>query len=102
MNEKKARTIDIPVAGLNNLPLVKDVSERLRSLEGLTDVEIDPGSESIRFRLADPSGPNGSIQKAIDVIRKAGLKIASPTFVSISPPRPAKWNSFPVCMTART
>ena len=77
MNEKKARTIDIPVAGLNNLPLVKDVSERLRSLEGLTDVEIDPGSESIRFRLADPSGPNGSIQKAIDVIRKAGLKIAT-------------------------
>jgi len=77
MIEQKARTIDIPVVGLNNPPSAKDVSERLRSLDGLTDIEVDAASDRIRFRLKDPGSSNGTVKKALDAIGKAGLKVST-------------------------
>jgi len=77
MIEQKTRTIDIPVNGLENPPSAKDVSERLHSLDGLTDIEIDAASEHIRFRLKNPESSNGTVQKAIEAIKKAGLKVTT-------------------------
>jgi Cu+-exporting ATPase len=77
MTEQRAQTIDIPVIGLGDTLSAKDVSERLRALDGLTDIEVDTTSERIRFRLKNPGSSNGIVQKALDVIKKAGLKIST-------------------------
>ncbi len=75
MTEKTSQAIDIPVIGLRDLPSTSEVFQRIRSLEGLTDVEIDGGAERIKFRLKEPGNPNGNILRALEEIRQAGLTV---------------------------
>jgi len=75
MTEKTAKAIDIPVIGLKNPASAEQVSDRLRSLGGLTDVEVDALAGRITFRLKDPNTPDGNIQKALNEIRQSGLEV---------------------------
>jgi Cu+-exporting ATPase len=75
MESGKSKIVEIPVVGLDKSRPREELSDRLKGIGGLSDVQIDSSTDRIRFRLTDPNGPNGQVHQAIEVIKNIGLEI---------------------------
>jgi Cu+-exporting ATPase len=77
MKDDSSQVVDIPVVGLNHSASERELFDRLSTIDGLAEVQIDLRMERIRFRLSDPGGPDGQIEKALNAIRKTGLEVST-------------------------
>ncbi len=77
MTKAKVQEVDIKLSENPSSISAKELSNRLKSLGGLSDIRIDKENRRIIFRMSQSDDSKDNIDKAMSEIRKTGIGIAS-------------------------